>query len=67
MDLKSVSIEKKEDFKLEFSSPTLKKETETSLLSKAHRQIIVDAAVKEGANKEWADKLEKRRLQTLMY
>jgi len=52
MDLKSVSIEKKEDFKLEFSSPTLKKETETSLLSKSHRQIIIDAAVKEGASKE---------------
>ncbi|MEK5070779.1 peptidoglycan recognition protein family protein [Sporosarcina sp. FSL K6-1508] len=49
---------KKEDEKLKFSSPTLKKETETSLVSKAHRQIIVDAAVKAGAHTSWTDKLE---------
>lgn len=48
---------KKEEAELKFSSPTLKKETETSLLSKAHRQIIVDAAVKAGAHTSWADKL----------
>lgn len=43
--------------KLKFSSPTLQKETETSLASKAHRQIIVDAAVKAGAHVSWVDKL----------
>lgn len=48
---------KKEDSALKFSSPTLQKETETSLLSKAHRQIIVDAAVKAGSHTLWADKL----------
>lgn len=48
---------KKEEEELKFSSPTLQKETETSLLSKAHRQIIVDAAIKEGAHASWADKL----------
>ncbi|MBO0586100.1 M15 family metallopeptidase [Sporosarcina sp. E16_8] len=47
----------KEDDELKFSSPTLKTETETSLLSKAHRQIIVAAAVKAGAHASWDDKL----------
>lgn len=47
----------KEEEELKFSSPALKSETETSLLSKAHRQIIVDAAIKSGAHKSWADKL----------
>jgi len=47
----------KEDEELKFSSPTLKSETETSLLSRAHRQIIVAAAVKAGAHASWADKL----------
>lgn len=51
------SAPKKEEEELKFSSPTLKSETETSLLSKAHRQIIVDAAVKAGAHASWADKL----------
>lgn len=49
----SASVEEK----MKFSSPTLQKETETSLASKAHRQIIVDAAVKAGAHTLWADKL----------
>lgn len=40
-----------------FSSPTLQKETEASLASKAHRKIVVDAAIKAGANALWADKL----------
>jgi len=48
---------KKEDEELKFSSPTLKAETETSLVSKAHRQIIVAAAIKAGAHSSWADKL----------
>ena len=57
-DLKEKYIPaKKEDEELKFSSPALKKETETSLVSKAHRQIIVDAAVKAGAHASWADKL----------
>lgn len=47
----------KEEEELKFSSPALKKETETSLVSKAHRQIIVDAAIKSGAHVSWADKL----------
>ena len=42
---------------MKFSSPTLKTETETSLLSRAHRQIIIDAAMKAGAHDSWADKL----------
>ncbi|MEK4715093.1 hypothetical protein MKY15_19385 [Sporosarcina sp. FSL K6-1540] len=33
---------------MKFSSPALKFETETSLASKAHRQIIVAAAVEAG-------------------
>jgi len=52
-----VPATQKEDDKLVFSSPTLKKETETSLASKAHRQIVVDAAIKSGAHISWADKL----------
>ena len=42
---------------LGFSSPTLKSTTETFLLSKAHRQIVVDAAVKAGTHAPWTDKL----------
>lgn len=42
---------------MKFLSPTLKSETETSLSSKAHRQIIVVAAVKAGAQASWTDKL----------
>jgi hypothetical protein len=42
---------------LKFSSPTLKSETGTSLVSRANRQIIVAAAVKAGAHSSWADKL----------
>jgi len=48
---------KKEDEELKFSSPTLKKETETSLVSKAHRQIVVSAAIKAGAHASWSEKL----------
>lgn len=48
---------KEEDEELKFSSPALKFETETSLASKAHRQIIVAAAVEAGAHASWADKL----------
>lgn len=47
----------KEDEELKFSSPALKSETKTSLLSRAHRKIIVTAAVKSGAHVSWADKL----------
>lgn len=47
----------KEDEELKFSSPTLKIETETSLVSKAHRHIIVAAAIKAGAHASWGDKL----------
>lgn len=56
---KNVTIKppKKEDEELKFSSPALKSETETSLVSKAHRQIIVAAAIKSGAHASWADKL----------
>lgn len=44
----------KEDEELKFSSPTLKSELETSIASKAHRQIIVCAAIKAGAHSSWA-------------
>ncbi|KAA0944144.1 XlyB [Sporosarcina sp. ANT_H38] len=50
-------IPPKEDEEMKFSSPALKLETEISLASKAHRQIIVDAAIKAGAHASWADKL----------
>lgn len=60
--LSDSAVPKKEDDELKFSSPTLKSETETSLLSKAHRQIIVDAAVKAGAHTSWADKLANNTL-----
>ncbi|QNK89457.1 N-acetylmuramoyl-L-alanine amidase [Sporosarcina sp. resist] len=52
----------KEDEELKFSSPALKTETETSLVSKAHRQIIVAAAIKAGAHTSWTDKLENNTL-----
>lgn len=48
----------KGDDELEFSSPTLQKETETSITSKARREIIVNTAVEGGANKSWLDKLK---------
>lgn len=48
---------KMEGVELKFSSPTLKVETEKSLASKAHRKIIVDAAIKSGLNASWAEKL----------
>ncbi len=48
---------KEEDEELKFSSPALKLETETSLVSRAHRQIIVAEAIKAGAHTSWADKL----------
>jgi N-acetylmuramoyl-L-alanine amidase CwlA len=53
---------KKEDDELVFSSPSLKAETETSLLSKARREIIVKAAVEAGAHPSWLDKLENKSI-----
>lgn len=51
--------EKEDDDYMSFSSPTLKAETETTLASKARRQIIVDEAVTAGANKSiWQEKLD---------
>lgn len=38
---------------LTFSSPTLKKETEESIKSHAHREIVVKAAVEAGAHNSW--------------
>lgn len=52
----------KEDGELKFSSPTLKKETEASLASKAHRQIVVGAAVRAGAHASWVDKMASGKL-----
>ena len=50
---------KGDEDELKFSSPALQKETEFSLLSKAHREMIVNAAVKAGANKAvWEGKLK---------
>ena len=53
---------KKEDDELIFSSPSLKAETETTLLSKARREIIVKAAVEAGAHQSWFNKLENKTL-----
>jgi hypothetical protein len=53
---------KKEDYELIFSSPSLKAETETSLLSKARREIIVKAAVEAGAHILWLEKLENKTI-----
>ena len=53
---------KKEEDELLFSSPSLKAETETSLLSKARREIIVKAAVEAGAHVSWLDKLENKTI-----
>lgn len=49
----------KEDDEMVFSSPALKAETETTLSSKARRQMIIDEAVAAGANKSvWQEKLD---------
>lgn len=48
---------KEEDEELKFSSPSLKAETEMSLSSKARREIIVNAAILQGAHVLWGDKL----------
>lgn len=53
---------KKEDEELNFSSPSLKEITELSLVSTARRAIIVNAAIKNGANKIWLEKLGKRTI-----
>lgn len=57
--LPSTDVEEGEETEMKFSSATLKKETESSLDSKAHREIIVQAAVVNGAHVSWLDKLEK--------
>lgn len=48
---------KKEGEEMIFSSPSLKTETEVTLKSKARREIIVNAAVAEGAHESWKEKL----------
>lgn len=52
------SDNKKGDDELKFSSPSLKAETELTLGSKARREIIVLAAVAEGAHESWKGKLD---------
>lgn len=50
---------KGDEEELKFSSPTLQKETEFSLQSKSHREMIVKAAIEAGANKAvWEGKLK---------
>lgn len=49
---------KEEEEELKFTSGTLKKETEFSLSSKAHRELIVEAAIKSGYSTSWRDKLK---------
>lgn len=50
---------KGDEDELKFSSPALQKETAFSLSSKAHREMIVNAAIKAGANKAvWEGKLK---------
>lgn len=60
----SASSEKEID-ELNFSSPSLKAETELTLNSKARREIIVNAAVKAGANTIWLEKLENKTITNL--
>ncbi|MFD1206618.1 N-acetylmuramoyl-L-alanine amidase family protein [Sporosarcina contaminans] len=50
-------VQKEED-EMQFSSPSLKAETELTLNSKARREIIVNAAVKAGAHESWRQKLK---------
>lgn len=51
--------QKGDEDELKFSSPTLQKETEFSLQSKSHREMIVAQAIKAGANKAvWEGKLK---------
>ncbi|MEV9641785.1 N-acetylmuramoyl-L-alanine amidase [Mammaliicoccus sciuri] len=54
---KKVAAVDKEGDELRFSSPALKAETELTLGSKARREIIVNAAVAEGAHESWKVKL----------
>jgi len=55
----SPSKNKGDEDELKFSSPALQKETEFSLQSKAHREMIVKMAIKAGANKSvWEGKLK---------
>lgn len=42
---------------MKFSSPSLKAETELTLGSKARREMLVNAAVAEGAHESWKVKL----------
>ena len=53
---------KKDNVELIFSSPSLKAETEISLLSKARSEIIVKVAVEAGAHSSWLDKLENKTI-----
>lgn len=56
------STESKEVVNMAFSSPALKAETETTIGSKARREIIVNAAVKAGAHESWLDKLKNEKI-----
>lgn len=50
---------KGDEDELKFSSPTLQKETEFSLQSKARRELVVKMAIEAGANKSvWENKLK---------
>ena len=54
----SPSVNTGNNTELKFSSPSLKEETEFSLQSRARRKIVVETAIKGGANKVWLEKLE---------
>lgn len=56
-------VKKEEDEEMKFSSGSLRKELEFSLNSKAHRQIIVDAAISEGYSVVHAEKLADGKIE----
>lgn len=49
--------DKREDKELRYSSGSLRKELEFSLNSKAHRQMIIDAAIEQGYSQAHAERL----------
>lgn len=57
-DMVAADNKKEEDDELKFSSPSLKAETEVTLKSKARREIIINAAIAEGAHESWKEKLD---------
>ena len=57
-----LSTQKSSNDVLTFSSPTLQKETEFSINSKARRKIIVETAISGGASPIWKTKLDNKTI-----